>query len=51
MLYEMLKKIINAKTYTKTDAIKRVNTFFAFDQLTEAEYTELMGKIETAYTA
>lgn len=49
MLYNMLKKIVNAKTYNKFEITKRVNTFFAVGQLEEAEYTELIAQIETVY--
>lgn len=49
MLIAMLKKLINAKTYSKVEMEKRVNTFFAFDQIDEASYTELMNLISNVY--
>lgn len=47
--YDLAKKIILAKTYSKADITKRVNTFYMFDQLTQGEYEELMILIETVY--
>lgn len=49
MLANMLRKIIIGKSYSKSEIIKRVNTFFAVDQLTEEEYLELMALIEEKY--
>ncbi|WP_020189723.1 hypothetical protein [Kurthia sp. Dielmo] len=49
MLYTMLKKIVNAKTYNQAEITKRVNTFFAVGQLEDAEYRELIAQIETVY--
>lgn len=46
----MLRKVINTKTYSEADIIKRVNTFYAFAQINEDEYVELMGLIEEKYT-
>lgn len=45
----LMKKMIGAKVYPKRDAIKRTNTFFAFDQMNEDEYAELMNMIEEVY--
>lgn len=48
--YILSKKFINAKTYTQANITRRINMFFMFDQLTEAEYQELMELIEAVYT-
>lgn len=50
MLSSILRKLINSKSYSKAEIVKRVNTFYAVAQLNEEEYLELMGLIETAYT-
>ena len=49
MLTSMLKKLINAKTYNRTDIEKRLNTFFAFGQINEEEYGILMELVEQKY--
>ena len=47
--YTLSKKFVMAKTYTKADITKRVNTFYMFNQFDQAEYEELMNLIETTY--
>lgn len=47
--YELSKKFINAKTLSKEEITKRVNTFYMFDQLSQGEYEELMTLIEVKY--
>lgn len=47
--YDLAKKFIIAKTYTKEDISKRVNMFYMFNQLTDDEYQELIELIETTY--
>lgn len=48
-VYDLSKKFIIAKTYTKADITKRVNTFYVFDQLNQEDYEELMNLIEGTY--
>lgn len=48
-VYDLSRKFILAKTYSKADITKRVNTFYMFNQLTQNEYEELIQLIETTY--
>lgn len=48
--YDLAKKFILAKTYSKEDITKRVNTFYMFNQLTQDEYEELMQLIDDVYS-
>lgn len=48
--YQIWKKMINAKVYTKTEVTKRVNVVFAVGQLNESEYTELINLIDEVYS-
>lgn len=45
MLYIILNNIINSGQYTIEDMTKKLNTLFAYGQLTEEEYTKLMDRI------
>ena len=47
--FELWKKIIIGKVYTKEAATIRVNTVFVVGQLTPEEYTELIQLIEVKY--
>lgn len=47
--YLLSIKFINAKTYSKSDIERRINMFFMFNQLSEAEYQELMTLIAEKY--
>lgn len=51
MLSTMLRKLINAKSYSQAEITKRVNTFYAVAQITEEEYLELMDLIAQKYAA
>lgn len=48
--FDLWKKMILAKVYTKEEVTKRVNTVFAVGQLTSEEYAELMNLIEETYS-
>ncbi|WP_039237492.1 hypothetical protein [Clostridium sp. K25] len=41
-LYGILKNLINHNYYEKEDMIKKLNVFYAFNQITLEQYTELM---------
>lgn len=47
--YDLARKFINAKTYSKEDITKRINMFFMFNQISEEEYQELMLLINDKY--
>lgn len=47
--YDLWKKMIDAKVYSKDAVTTRVNTVFVVNQLTPDEYTELMQLIEETY--
>lgn len=47
--YEIWKKMINAKVYSKEIVTTRVNVVFAVNQINEEEYTVLIQLIETTY--
>ena len=47
--FDLWKKMILAKVYSKEAATVRVNTVFAVNQLTPDEYTELINLIEQTY--
>ena len=48
--YEIWKKMIEAKVYTKLVVTKRINIVYAVEQLNDDEYTELINLIEEKYT-
>lgn len=48
--YELWKRMINGKVYSKEAVTTRVNTVFAVNQLTPEEYTELIQLIGDKYT-
>ena len=46
-----MENLINNKFYeTKEDVTKKLNVFFAFNAITEQEYTALMQLTESKYT-
>lgn len=47
--YLLSKKFINAKILQKEEITKRVNTFYMFGQIGQADYEELMQLIEVKY--
>lgn len=47
--FEVWKKVIKAKVYTKEVVIQRINVVFAVGQLTPDEYAELMNLIDDTY--
>lgn len=49
--YLLSKKFIKAKILQKEEITKRVNTFYIFSQIGQAEYEELMQLIEVEYKA
>lgn len=49
--YDLCKKMILGKTYTKTEIQKRVDTFYMFNRLTQEQYEELIQFVEENYVA
>jgi len=47
--YDLAKKFILAKTYTKEVIEKRVNAFYMFGQINDDEYAELQNLIQEKY--
>ena len=47
--YQIWRKMIKAKVYTKAEVTKRINVVYAVGQLSDGEYTELIELIETVY--
>lgn len=47
--FDLWKKMILAKVYTKETVTTRVNVVYAVGQLNDDEYTELINLIETTY--
>ena len=43
--YQLLIKSIERKSQSAAEYTKKANTFFAFDQLTESEYQDVMSRI------
>ena len=49
-IYSMLKNLINNKYYsTKEEVIDTLNVFFAYNVITEEQYTELMELTKKMY--
>ena len=48
--YQIWKKMIEAKVYTKEVIANRINVVFAVNQITPDEYTELINLIEEVYS-
>ena len=49
-MYNAMVLLINKKFYPTAEAAKaKLNIFYAFDQLTEEQYTELMVLVEEVY--
>lgn len=48
--FDLWKKMISGKVYSKEAVTVRVNTVFAVGQLSPDEYTELITLIETTYS-
>ena len=47
MLYRVLKRAIDRKNYTsKEDMKEKISILYVNNQLTEAQYEELMGMLE-----
>lgn len=47
--HNILKRQIKLGAYNKNDALKRVNMFYMFDQITHDEYEDLMKTIEEVF--
>ncbi len=47
--YDIWKKMILAKAYSKEVITTRINTVFAVGQITPDEYTELVSLIDITY--
>lgn len=43
--YQLLIKSIERRTQSAAEYTKKANTFYAFDQLTETEYQDVMSRI------
>lgn len=48
--FQIWKKMIQAKVYSKEVVTMRVNTVFAVNQISPEEYTELINLIEEIYS-
>lgn len=49
-MYEAMTLLINRKYYPTAEAAKaKLNVFYAFNQLTDEQYTELMVLVEQVY--
>jgi hypothetical protein len=48
--FQIWKKMIEAKVYTKEVVTTRINVVYAVGQLNDDEYTELINLIETTYS-
>ena len=49
-MYTLMKNLISNKYYkTKEEAIRKLNVFFAVDDLTEEEFTELKQLVKEKY--
>jgi len=48
MLYNLLKNLIAKSRFTKEDMTNKLNVFFAFNQITEEQYTELLETVTVA---
>lgn len=49
--YQLLLKSIERKTQSAEEYTKKANTFFAFNQLNESEYQDVMSRIAEMGTA
>lgn len=49
LAFNLMKQIIPRKTNSKQWCINRVNQYYAFGQLTDEQYAELMELIEQTY--
>lgn len=49
-MYKILKSLIAKKYYgTKAEAAEKADTFYAFGKISDEEYAELTGMINTNY--
>lgn len=48
--YQIWKRMIEAKAYTKEVITNRINVVFAVEQITPDEYTELINLTEKVYS-
>lgn len=49
-MYKILENLINNKYYaTRAEVERKLNVFFAYNVLTEEEYTQLMALTEEKY--
>ena len=49
-MFKILENLINNKYYaTRAEVERKLNVFFAYNVLTEEEYTQLMGLTEEKY--
>ena len=49
-MYAAMKLLINKRFYATADAAKaKLNVFYAFNQLTDEQYTELMVLVDEVY--
>ena len=46
MVYNLMLSLIKAKRKSKEELTKKANVFYANNQLSDEQYTEIMGKIE-----
>ena len=46
MVYNLMLSLIKAKRKSKEELTKKANVFYAAGQLTDEQYTEIIGKLE-----
>ena len=46
MAYNLLLALIRGNRKPKEELVKKANVFYAAGQLTDEQYTEIMGKLE-----
>lgn len=42
MIYKNIKKLIERDAFNKDDLLKKIDTFYLFNRITEEEYKDLM---------
>lgn len=42
MIYKSIKKLIERDAFNKEDLLKKIDTFYLFNRITEVEYKQLL---------
>jgi len=50
-VYQLCEFLIERKRYAREDMLKKVNVFYANDQLADDEYTQLLTLMDAQLTA